>query len=345
MSDNENKNEQSLFGDDTVKPLFGTEEAAVPTGKPLFEHEFSDPGDAAFVKPLFDEPEPEAEDETFSPEEIQDYEDLPETPESENLYELDDSLPESAESEEPEEPAEPEPALPPETEEIPLPDEPAAEEPAPEEPAAEEPAPVFAEESVPEPAVEEPVRSVRPHTTVVLDGDLEAMSLGALMLYARETAGVTEDDVYQVTKINKRFLEAIESDQFDKLPSRAFPGAYVRALCSFYHLDKSASAIAQKKAAAYCSKCSPPDEVYESMSKDAVINKEEQEKFRRILILAGVLLLLLILMTVGMIMMFSSGSEAPSGSPAESPVKMEDLEKLSAPPQMSPVETLKVPGK
>ena len=354
MTDDENKKRTDLFGDTVAKPLFGDDDA-VPAGKPLFDNDFSDPGDAAFVKPLFGDDE---EDEPLSLDDFQEFDNVPDSDDAE--FE-DDGVPEeepvSGEIPAPEDvPVEEVPA------ELPVPEEVPAEEPVPEEAPASENVPadsnIFADSAVQETkppfsddmfgaeedTLPEPTFTI-PAQKVALTGELEAMSLGALMAYARETVGFTPENVYEGTKINEKFLFAIEKDQFDKLPSGAFPGAYVRALCSFYHLENNVCEIAQKKAAAYCTACRPPDEIYDGLPKHAVINKEEQEKFRRILILAGVLLLLLILMTVGMIMMFSSGSEAPSGSPAESPVKMEDLEKLSAPPQMSPVETLKVPGK
>jgi cytoskeletal protein RodZ len=217
-----------------------------------------------------------------------------------------------------------------------------AEEPVPaEEPAPQETKPPFSEdmfgaveETLPEPAFTIPAEKV------ALPGDLESMSLGALMAYARETVGFTPENVYDGTKINEKFLLAIEQDNFEKLPSGAFPGAYVRALCSFYHLEKNVCEIAQKKAAAYCTACRPPDEVYNSLPKHAVINKEEQEKFRRMITFAGIVILAIVTLVVVLLTVSAvKKNNAQNAVPVVSPVKMEELEQLDpASPQVITTE-------
>lgn len=343
MTDDENKKRTDLFGDTVAKPLFGDDDA-VPAGKPLFDNDFSDPGDAAFVKPLFGDDE---EDEPLSLDDFQEFDNVPDSDDAE--FE-DDGVPEeepvSGEIPAPEDvPVEEVPA------ELPVPEEVPAEEPVPEEAPASENVPadsnIFADSAVQETkppfsddmfgaeedTLPEPTFTI-PAQKVALTGELEAMSLGALMAYARETVGFTPENVYEGTKINEKFLFAIEKDQFDKLPSGAFPGAYVRALCSFYHLENNVCEIAQKKAAAYCTACRPPDEIYDGLPKHAVINKEEQEKFRRLITVAGIVLAAVIILIVVLVAVSASGKDDQKANSVISPVKMEELQQLDpAPPQ------------
>ena len=117
MTDDENKKRTDLFGDTVAKPLFGDDDA-VPAGKPLFDNDFSDPGDAAFVKPLFGDDE---EDEPLSLDDFQEFDNVPDSDDAE--FE-DDGVPEeepvSGEIPAPEDvPVEEVPAEPPVPEEVP----------------------------------------------------------------------------------------------------------------------------------------------------------------------------------------------------------------------------------
>ena len=351
MTSGDDNKRTDLFGEAAAKPLFGDDDS-VPAGKPLFDNDFSDPGDAAFVKSLFGDSE--EEDEPVSLDDFQEYDNIPDTVETEDEAEDDENIFYGETGSTPEEAAEESaPAEDPVPVQEPVPEEaPAAEVPVQEPVPAEEPAPaadMFAEsapqetkppfsedmfgaeeDTLPKPAF------IIPAEKVALPGELESMSLGTLMAYARETVGLTPENVFDGTKINEKFLLAIEHDQFDKLPSGAFPGVYVRALCSFYHLDKSVCEIAQKKAAAYCTACRPPDEVYNSLPQHAMINKEEQEKFRRMITIAGIALfaiisLIVVLVTVSAV----KKNNAQKAVPVVSPVKMEELEQLDpASPQV-----------
>lgn len=365
MTDEENKKRADLFGDPApAKPLFGEEEA-LPQGKPLFDSEFSDTGDAAFVKPLFETVQ--EEDDRTTLEDFQEFDNMVEASDENGSYEPAAEYAVEAENTD-EYAVEAEPADVEElNEELVPPSNPFAES----EPEAAVPennpfaAPVQTPEVpvVPEPDFMQPEQPPAPafaipSAKVSISGDLEAMSLGALMAYARDIVKLTPEDVYNGTKINEKYLLAIENDQFDKLPSGSFPGAYVRSLCSFYHLENNVREIAQKKAAAFCTECRPPDDVYTQLNEHAIINKEEQEKFRRIVTIAGIVLLVIVLSIVSIVIFWSGDDETEavpaasgvvdtkvkdSASKVPSPVKMESLEKLDAePPQIVPSE-LNVP--
>ncbi|MBR2439899.1 MAG: helix-turn-helix domain-containing protein [Lentisphaeria bacterium] len=346
MVDDENKQKADLFGDSSAaKPLFGADES-LPQGKPLFNNDLEDDGDAAFVRPLFADTE---EEETL--EDFRKYDDIPENDDIDSPYEADDEY---------EEPAEEAGTVPVEdTFSASRTESSAEEEPVSSDPVSPEPAPaaLFAEGAVStdsaapvkdnvftqQTPVPEPAAYTAPASPLILAGDLESMSLGALMIYARESAGLSPEDVYDGTKINEKYLLAIEREDFEKLPSGSFPGAYVRTLCSFYHLDKNAKEIAQKKAAAYCTQCRPPDDVYNQLNEHAIINKEEQEKFKKIVMISGVILFSLILTIVTVTVIVSVKKKAPEAAPAVSPVTVESLEKLSPEPPQIKASELNVP--
>lgn len=333
MTDDENKERADLFGESSAaKPLFSADES-LPQGKPLFHNDFDDTGDAEFVKPLFSEDE---EEEKVTLEDFREYDDIPDADE----IEFDD---ESGSSELAEESVKEE--LPPvETDPVQV-DDPIAEPTAAglfTESAAQEISPAANNVYLPQEEISEPpcTISVAP---VILTGELEAMPLGALMAYARETAGLSAEDVYNGTKINEKYLYAIEQEDFEKLPSGSFPGAYVRALCSFYRLDKNAKEIAQKKASAYCTACRPPDDVYDQLNEHAIINKEEQARFKKIVAAAGVILFSLILSIITVVVIVTAKKKAPETAPAVSPVTVETLEKLSPEPPQIKASELDVP--
>jgi cytoskeleton protein RodZ len=53
--------------------------------------------------------------------------------------------------------------------------------------------------------------------------------LGARLKEQRQKRGITLDEISKSTKIGTRFLEAVEEDQFDRLPGGIFNKAFIRA--------------------------------------------------------------------------------------------------------------------
>ena len=52
----------------------------------------------------------------------------------------------------------------------------------------------------------------------------ERVNVGKKLREAREKKGLTLDDLQQATKIQKRYLIAIEDEKFDELPGILRPG-------------------------------------------------------------------------------------------------------------------------
>jgi cytoskeleton protein RodZ len=61
---------------------------------------------------------------------------------------------------------------------------------------------------------------------------------GALLLAAREARAMSRAEVAEITKISLRYLEAIEQDAYDRLPSATFVRGYVRELARLYRLEE-----------------------------------------------------------------------------------------------------------
>ena len=61
--------------------------------------------------------------------------------------------------------------------------------------------------------------------------------LGTLLREAREARGVTLADAQEATKINSRYLEALEDGRYDALPSEVHVKGYLRNYARYLRLD------------------------------------------------------------------------------------------------------------
>ena len=68
----------------------------------------------------------------------------------------------------------------------------------------------------------------------------EDSSLGIFLKKSREERHVALDDIAEATRIRRYYLEAIENDEWDKLPSKVFIKGFLKSYAEFLGLDKEA---------------------------------------------------------------------------------------------------------
>ena len=88
------------------------------------------------------------------------------------------------------------------------------------------------------------------------DNDLEnspqeEMSLGALLRTAREKKGISKRRLAEEIKVREHIIDALENEEWDKLPARVFIKGFIRSYTISVEYDT-------KKALALFDKCSPP---------------------------------------------------------------------------------------
>jgi cytoskeleton protein RodZ len=66
----------------------------------------------------------------------------------------------------------------------------------------------------------------------------EEVSLGSLLKKAREERHIDLDEAFRVTRIRRHTLEAMENEQWDKLPSQVFVKGFLKTYAEFLGLDK-----------------------------------------------------------------------------------------------------------
>jgi cytoskeleton protein RodZ len=66
----------------------------------------------------------------------------------------------------------------------------------------------------------------------------EEMSLGCLLRKSREERRIDLDAVVKATRIRRHNLEALENEEWDKLPSQVFVKGFLRSYAEFLGLDK-----------------------------------------------------------------------------------------------------------
>jgi cytoskeletal protein RodZ len=75
------------------------------------------------------------------------------------------------------------------------------------------------------------------HLPNLLADEPRELSFGQYLRRQRILRGISRNEVLRVTKVSLEYVEALENDQFDKLPPRAFVVGFLRVLCRYAGLD------------------------------------------------------------------------------------------------------------
>lgn len=76
------------------------------------------------------------------------------------------------------------------------------------------------------------------HNDGKAEGIPEDTSLGSLLRRSREERHIDLDDAVSATRIRRNYLEALENEEWSKLPSQVFVKGFLRSYAEFLGLDK-----------------------------------------------------------------------------------------------------------
>ena len=61
--------------------------------------------------------------------------------------------------------------------------------------------------------------------------------LGQKLKETRENMGLSLSDVEEATKIRKKYLQALENEDFEALPEKTYTRGFIKSYCKYLHLD------------------------------------------------------------------------------------------------------------
>jgi transcriptional regulator with XRE-family HTH domain len=128
------------------------------------------------------------------------------------------------------------------------------------------------------PAQQQQTLQPKPHPKHIVISD--GASIGHILQEARSKNGLSVDQVAIETRIKKSYIEALERDDYEQLPSSVYAKAYVRRLCQQYGLDESISAKAIKGLKGKASESAVPDDVLAELEKGKQVNVEKQGRLK-----------------------------------------------------------------
>lgn len=76
------------------------------------------------------------------------------------------------------------------------------------------------------------------HKNKKIEANPEDISLGSLLRRTREERNIDLDEAVRVTRIRRHSLEALENEEWDKLPPQVFVKGFLRSYAEFLGLDK-----------------------------------------------------------------------------------------------------------
>ena len=110
------------------------------------------------------------------------------------------------------------------------------------------------------------------------------MTFGERLKLEREARGVGLEEIAAATKIQRRFLEALERDDFETLPGDVFTKGYVRAFAQVIGADADvlvAEFVAQRGLRAEPSGGGADDPVLREMSRVLKVGRSTRSPVRR----------------------------------------------------------------
>jgi cytoskeleton protein RodZ len=139
-------------------------------------------------------------------------------------------------------------------------------------------------------------------------------SVGAALRELRVRQGVSLEEVARATRINPRYLEALEADDLAALPAPAFARGFIRAYCQV--LQSPAEDVLHL----YHQQTGTPAPVATPQSGEQRL--DPQARGRGTVLVSFVLVVVLGMALVGLTMVLQSGRESGGGTPAQPTVEL-----------------------
>jgi cytoskeletal protein RodZ len=121
------------------------------------------------------------------------------------------------------------------------------------------------------------------------------MKLGESLRKERELRGITLEEISAQTRVNIRFLEAIEHDDLSALPAKAFAKGFLRSYARAVGLDEDLVLTNFE----YCHHAIQPDNALENKTQNTTGRQSGRGVF--------IVLLLIILLLTAMIILYYQG--------------------------------------
>jgi len=145
---------------------------------------------------------------------------------------------------------------------------------------------------------------------------------GQFLRNAREDAEMTIAQAHMSTRIKEGFIRALESGDFEALPSPVFAEAYIKRLCALYEIDSEEPVKLFRQ---HCKETGSahlvPGEILEDIEKGMQVNLEEERRVRVMVknVVIGAAVLAVVALLAVKFLAPSSASKNGGGSAASKP--------------------------
>lgn len=175
------------------------------------------------------------------------------------------------------------------------------------------------------------------------------ISFGPSLREMRESRGISLNEVAEQTKIRKDYIEALEQEDFKRLPPAVFVCGYVRKICELYEVPREVNDGIIRQLKTHADYGLGEDGIEQIIEADHEVHSDADQRTRRILMVSGMALLVLAGVIVVIVALSLSGREnpppsvTPGGGPPVVSAFNPDLLKELNPPQVVRMSELPIP--
>ncbi len=170
------------------------------------------------------------------------------------------------------------------------------------------------------------------------------ISFGSSLRGIRETKGIDLNEVADRTKIRRDYLEAIEAEDFSRLPPAVFVCGYVRKICDLYGAPSEITDDIIQQLKGHAEYGLGEDNIEQIIDSDNETNREANRKTRNILYIVIIAIVVFVIGGIGIIVLLSVSKRerGPVPPPVVGTFDPKSLEELN-PPQVIKMSELPIP--